>query len=142
MVQYIARRLLRTFSVLVGLSVIVFLLLKVSGDPATVLLPPEATERQAVEMRKAYGLDRPLPVQYWRFFTRAIRGDFGDSWQYRIPATRLVVEAMPATMQLAACALAIALLVGVPLGIIAAIRERSWIDMLCVTFGVVGRAMP
>ena len=95
-----------------------------------------------IVMRKALGLDQPVHIQYFKFLSRAIRGDFGNSWQYGLPALKLVMEHFPATFQLALCAIAIAIAVGIPLGIFAAVREGGAVDMLSLTLGVVGRGMP
>jgi ABC-type dipeptide/oligopeptide/nickel transport system permease component len=127
---------------MLGLTVAIFLILQISGDPAAILLPPQHTEQQAVELRRGLGLDRPLPVQYWLFLSNAVRGDFGNSWQYRLPATELVIERIPATVQLSAAALAIALVIGIPLGMVAATRERSLLDTFSVGLGVLGQAAP
>lgn len=142
MQAYIIKRILRTFIVMFGLSVAVFALLSISGDPATIMLPPDATMSDVIVMRKALGLDQPVHIQYFKFLSRAIRGDFGNSWQYGLPALKLVMEHFPATFQLALCALTIAMAVGIPLGIFAAVREGGAVDMLSLTLGVVGRGMP
>ena len=87
-------------------------------------------------------MNQPLYIQYLKFLSRALRGDFGNSWQYGLPALSLVLEFFPATFQLALAALIFALIVGIPLGVVSAIREGSLVDGLSLSLGVVGRAMP
>ena len=140
--DYVIKRVLRSILVLFGLSVAVFVLLSLAGDPATIMLPPEAPMSEVIALRKALGFDQPLHVQYWKFLSRAVRGEFGNSWHYGLPSLPLVLEFFPATFQLALTALLFALVVGIPLGIISAIREGSLIDGLSLSVGVVGRAMP
>lgn len=140
--DYVVKRVLRSFLVLFGLSLGVFALLSISGDPATIMLPPEAPMSEVISLRKALGFDQPLHIQYLKFLSRAVQGDFGNSWQYGLPAINLVLEFFPATFQLALAALIFALVVGIPLGVISAIREGSLVDALGLSLGVVGRAMP
>ena len=142
MLSYIGKRLLRGLVVMFAVSVVVFGLLSVSGDPATIMLPPEASEQQVIDLRRAYGLDQPLHIQYGKYLSHAIRGDFGTSWTYRIPAGKLVLEHFPNTLQLAVMALLIAIVVGIPVGILSATREGSIVDMLGLGLGIVGRSMP
>jgi len=128
--------------VLFGVSIVIFGLLSVSGDPATIMLPPTASQSEVVDLRRSYGLDEPLHIQYGKFLSRAIRGDFGTSWMYRIPAGKLVLEHFPNTLQLALTALLIAVVIGIPVGIISATREGSIVDVLGLGVGIVGRSMP
>jgi len=142
MLSYIIKRLLRGLVVLFGVSIVIFGLLSVSGDPATIMLPPTASQSEVVDLRRSYGLDEPLHIQYGKFLSRAIRGDFGTSWMYRIPAGKLVLEHFPNTLQLALTALLIAVVIGIPVGIISATREGSIVDVLGLGVGIVGRSMP
>ena len=142
MLIYIIKRLLRGLVVLFGVSIVIFGLLSVSGDPATIMLPPTASQSEVVDLRRSYGLDEPLHIQYGKFLSRAIRGDFGTSWMYRIPAGKLVLEHFPNTLQLALTALLIAVVIGIPVGIISATREGSIVDVLGLGVGIVGRSMP
>ena len=140
--DYVVKRVLRSFLVLFGLSLAVFALLSISGDPATIMLPPEAPMSEVESLRKALGFDQPLHIQYRKFLSRALRGEFGNSWQYGLPAINLVLEFFPATFQLALAALLFALVVGIPLGVVSAIREGTLVNALGLSLGVVGRAMP
>jgi peptide/nickel transport system permease protein len=140
--KYILRRALHGVLVLFGVSVIVFLLMHLSGDPAAVLLPLDTHPEQIAEFRHAMGFDRPLPVQYLYFLSRAARGDFGYSYHYKAPALPIVLERMPATIKLAACALAISLLVSIPAGILSALKKGSLFDMLVRAFVLLGQAAP
>jgi peptide/nickel transport system permease protein len=117
---YIVKRLLHGLLVLVGISVVVFGLTWLTGDPASVLMPINTPPEQVANFRHQMGLDQPLPVQYAAFVQRAVRGDFGNSFRHRTPALPLVLERMPVTLRLMGAALTFAILVAVPLGIIAA----------------------
>ncbi len=125
-----------------GVSVIAFALTHLSGDPAALLLPPSATLDDIAIYRHAQGLDRPLPVQYADFLGHAVRGDFGTSIRLGEPALALVVGRLPATLELSAAALAIALVVSVPLGIAAAVRRGSALDQISLLLSLLGQAFP
>lgn len=140
--QYLLRRLLRTIVVLWGVSTFVFGVTRLSGDPITLLLPPDTPTAEVNRVRAQYGLDRSLPVQYGVFLRRAIAGDFGTSIRQREPALRLAVDRLPATLHLAVLSFLFAVIVGVPLGIIAGIRPRSLFDNVTMTFALVGQAVP
>ena len=139
---YLARRLLRTIVVLWGISTIVFVVTRLSGDPISLILPAEATPAEVDRVRSQFGLNEPLPVQYGVFLRRAVVGDFGQSIRQRQPAMRLALDRMPATLQLAASSFLFAVVVGVPLGLIAGVRPRSLWDNVTMTFAVVGQAVP
>lgn len=140
--RYLVRRLLQMIPVVFGVSLIVFFIIRLKGDPVLQLVPEYYTEAQIQEVRRAYGLDKPVFVQYIEFLGRAIRGDFGRSFQNRQPAWDLVMAALPRTVQLTAAALIIGIVVSVPLGIIAAIRRNSPIDLLVTFLAMVGRTLP
>jgi ABC-type dipeptide/oligopeptide/nickel transport system permease component len=108
--SYLLRRLWQSLLVLFGVSVVVFLILHLTGDPAALLLPPDATAEDIAKFRTAMGFDDPVAVQYLRFLKGAVRGDFGESLRHGEPAMALVVERLPATFQLAGAGLLIALL--------------------------------
>src|SRR5712691_644640 len=112
-----------------------FALLHVVGDPV-LLLPPNAGKEEFERYRKLLGLDQPLPVQYWKFATGAVRGDFGRSWYADTPAFRLVVERMPPTLYLTLAGLGVGLLIALPLGILAALKRHSLLDTLCTMVAV------
>ncbi|MBM3959844.1 MAG: ABC transporter permease [SAR202 cluster bacterium] len=148
MTSYIARRLLQGALVVVGVITIVFFLVRVSGDPATyfVSLDPDKTpadiQLELVEIRKSLGLDRPVIIQYFLFVQVAIRGDFGNSFRYHIPATRVVLERVPLSLKLGGAAAVIGVGVGLPLGIAAALKRGSMIDSVSTTIAVLGLTVP
>jgi len=122
--------------------VIVFLLMHIGGDPVAVLLPLDAPPEQVKAFRHEMGFDRPLPVQYVYFLSRAVRGDFGYSYHYRTDALTIVLERMPATLRLTAAAMVIALAVAIPAGVFAALRQGSVLDMVVRVSVLLGQAVP
>ena len=139
---YLVERLCDTVLTCVGISLVVFAFLHLAGDPAKVLLPPEASNQAVAELRRSLGLDDPFLVQYARFLGRAVRGDFGDSFIIRDRALGILLERAPATIELAVAGLVLGLILAVPLGILAAYRPRTWIDHLASVVSVVGQAVP
>jgi peptide/nickel transport system permease protein len=142
MFAYVLRRLGQSLLVLLGVSVIVFGLLHLAGDPTRLLLPLEAREEDVRQLRALLGLDDPLWVQYLRFLSRAVRGDFGVSFKHQVPALTLIFQTLPATLELTAAGLGLALVVAVPAGIVAALRRNSLIDAVCSVGVLLGQAMP
>ncbi|MCC7368705.1 MAG: ABC transporter permease [Chloroflexi bacterium] len=143
MSRIIAQRLIQACFVVVGASLVVFMLLHYTGgDIVLTMLPDWATEEQRADYRRKLGLDLPLPVQYLNWLGAAAGGDFGMSFRNDMPAMDLVVERFPATMQLAATALLVALVVAFPLGILAAVRRGSWWDRACMGLALVGQSIP
>ncbi len=139
---YLIRRLLQSILVLVGVSVVVFVVTRAIGDPARMMLPLEATEEQVEAFRDAMGFNDPLWVQFWNWAKDAARGDFGDSLWQRTPAMTLVLERMPATLLLCFTAITLAVLASLPLGTLAALRPRSWLDKVTTSFSLVGVCIP
>jgi peptide/nickel transport system permease protein len=139
---YAARRTLQIIPVIFLVSLIVFFVIRIKGDPVLMLVPEWYTEEQVQEVRKAYGFDKPIHVQYLEFISRAFRGDFGRSFRNRQPAWDLVKEALPRTAELALAALIIGIIVSLPLGIISALRRNSLPDLFVTTLSVGGRSMP
>ncbi len=139
---YILKRLFHSIFVLVGISLVVFIILHLTGDPAALLMPMDATPEQVAQFRKEMGFEDPLIVQYWRFFKGTLRGDFGQSFRHSQPALDLVMERMPATIQLTAAAMVIALVVAIPVGIISAIRRNSLLDHIGMTGALLGQSTP
>ncbi len=117
-------------------------MVRLTGDPAVVMLPQEASAADVAAFRSAMGFDRPLSLQFWEFLRRAVVGDFGKSLHYRISAWTLIMERLPATLELAAAALAFAVVVAVPLGILAATRPGSLWDGVAQTVALLGQAVP
>ena len=139
---YILKRLFHSIFVLVGISVVVFAILHLTGDPAALLMPMDATPEQVAQFRKEMGFTDSLPIQYWRFFKGTLRGDFGNSFRHSQPALGLVLERMPATIQLTFAALIIALMIAIPAGIVSAIRRNSILDHIGMTAALLGQSMP
>lgn len=142
MTQFITRRLLQSVAVVMGVSVVTFLITFVTGDPAILLLPPDATAEQVQALRQRLGLDQPVHVQYWRFVSRAIVGDFGASLRQHQPAMGLVLERIPATLKLSVSALLFSVIVAIPAGVVAATRRDSVYDSLTMVGVLLGQSMP
>ena len=140
--HYIARQLVQLLVVILGISILAFAILHVLGDPVLLLLPQNAGKEEFERYRHLLGLDRPLYVQYGKFLSKAVVGDFGKSWYADTPAFRLVLERMPPTIYLTFAGLFVALLISLPLGILAALKRHSWVDNLCTTIAVAGQAVP
>ena len=142
MFVYFIKRSLVALLVAITVSIVSFLLLHLSGDLAQSLAGPSASAADVAQVRKAYGLDRPIAIQYLDWAGKAIRGDFGDSFFLKQPVFPIIAERLPVTMTLGISALVIALFVSIPLGIAAALRPNSWIDRLALTVSVFGQALP
>lgn len=139
---YIIRRAIQSIFVLLGVSVFVFGLLQVSGDPVALMLPPDATEADRAAFRHQLGFDRPLHIQYLSYMQGVIQGDFGTSIRGGQPALTLVLERFPATIELALAAMALAVVVAFPIGIIAAIYRGSLIDRGVMAVALFGQSIP
>ena len=139
---YLLARLGQSAVAVACVLVLSFFMVRLTGDPAVVMLPQEATAADVAAFRQAMGFDRPLAVQFWEFLRQAAIGDFGKSLQYRTSARVLIVERLPATMELASASLAFAVAVAVPLGILAAARRGSVWDWLAQSFALLGQALP
>jgi peptide/nickel transport system permease protein len=140
-VTYLVHRLFQGVLVLFGISVVVFSLTWLTGDPASVLLPINTPPDQVANFRHQLGLDQPPPVQYIAFLGRAIHGDFGTSFRHRAPALGLVAERLPVTLRLMAAALGFAILVALPLGTLAAAFHRKPPDLLARFLALLGQSM-
>ena len=142
MPAFLIRRLLQSIAVLVAMSVIVFAGVYVIGDPVLVMISPEATQADIAATRVALGLDQPLWVQYGRFVGAALTGDLGRSYAYSTPAIGLILERMPATMELAVTAMAIAIAIGIPLGLWAGLRPDSIAGRTIMGGSILGFSLP
>jgi peptide/nickel transport system permease protein len=141
--RYIVRRLLLTVPVLLGVATLVFALIHlVPGDPAEAMLGESASAADLDELRTRLGLDAPLLVQYRDFLTGLVRGDLGTSFRYGTPVAGEIRQRMGPTMTLALVAMAVAILIAVPLGVIAALFRGTWIDHAAMTVSLAGIAMP
>jgi peptide/nickel transport system permease protein len=142
MIGYLATRVLYSVAVVFGVSVAVFFLIRVGGDPAALFLPPEASLQDIQRFRHLMGFDRPLIVQFFEFLGRALQGDFGKSLRYDQPAMQLLLARVPATLQLAGVALAMSLVVAVPLAILAAVYRGSLVDRIGLLVSLIGQSFP
>lgn len=143
MLNYLFRRLLQMIPSILGITLIVFVLLRLSGDPARLMLPEDATDQQVETLRQAMGLNQPVLVQYVKYLGQMLSGNFGESIRYTDQSVlQIVLERLPATLELALAALAVAVLISLPVGILAAVRRNSLADRLASTLAVLGRAMP
>jgi ABC-type dipeptide/oligopeptide/nickel transport system permease component len=139
---YVARRLLQSLLVLLGVSFVVFIILHLTGDPALVLLSPDATVEDVERFREVMGFNDPVLLQYTRFLRGALAGDFGLSVRHGEPAFGLVLERLPATFELTGAALVIALGLAIPAGIASAVRRNSLLDYVATVAALGGQSMP
>jgi len=143
MIGFLARRLLSTVPVLLVVAVLVFLVLRLTpGDPAAVLAGDAATTEQIAQIRANLGLDRSIPEQFVIWFGRLLQGDLGQSYYYKLPVTELIAQRMEPTLSLALITITLAVLVAVPLGVLAAWRFGSWLDRGVMAFSVAGFSVP
>lgn len=142
MTAYILRRLLHLVVVVVGVVTVTFLVLRLSGDPAALLAGDNASAEDVERIRDSLGLNDPLHEQYWRYVSGAIQGDFGDSIRFGIPAGQVVLDRIPATIELSLAALAITIAFGVSAGVIAAVKRGSVWDNLTITATLLGQSTP
>lgn len=142
MKTFILRRLAMTVVLLFMVALTVFLLGHLSGDPVRLMVPEDATERDIANLRRELGFDRPLAVQFVDFIGRVVTGNLGTSLRYRTPALALVLERMPATVELSTAAMVVALLVAIPSGIISALRPGSVADAITSNISIIGQALP
>ncbi|WP_294931200.1 ABC transporter permease [uncultured Paracoccus sp.] len=139
---YLFSRFLQTFVTLFVMSVLVFGGLHMVGNPVDVLLSPTATPAERLEVIRSFGLDRPVWEQYWIFLGNALKGELGNSFVFNQPALDLILQRMPATLELAVTALLMALVIGIPLGIHAGLRPNSVLSKSIMTFSILGFSLP
>lgn len=142
MTAFLVRRLIQSVLVLAGVSVFIFGLLQLSGDPTGLLLAPDATAEDHDRLRKELGFDRPVYVQYLSYMRGVVQGDFGESIRSGQPALDLVLERMPATILLAVAAMALAIVIAFPAGVIAAINRGRLIDRVLMSLALIGQSIP
>lgn len=142
MQRYILTRIFYSCISLVLLSVTIFSLVRISGDPVILMAEPGAKEEDLQALRQEFGLDKPIYVQYGVWISKVVQGDFGKSLYYRVPAFELYMSRLPASIELMVVALAIATLLGIPIGIFAAVRVSTWLDSLSNIFANLGLALP
>lgn len=142
MVQYLIKRLIQSVFVLLGITVVVFVVLHLSGDPVQLMVPPSATQAEVEALREKMGFNDPLYQQYYRFLMDMLHGNFGTSYYYNEPAMQIVLARFPATVKLASCAMVIALLLAIPAGIIAAVKRNHKVDAVIRTLALLGQCVP
>lgn len=140
--NYFVRRILQIIPVLFIISFIVFTLVFVAGDPVSLMLPDDAPPEAREELMETMGLNEPFIVQYITYVGNMLQGDFGDSYRFNQPALDIVLDRLPATMELAIFAIVIATIVAIPLGIWSATKQNTSLDLIATGAAVVGKAMP
>ena len=140
--RYILTRLFYASISLVLLSVTIFVMIRITGDPVVLMADPGAKEEDLQALRIELGLDKTYVEQYIVFVSKLIRGDFGKSFMYRVPVFELYLQRLPASMQLAGAALAVSVMLGIPIGIFSAVRVNTWLDSFGTVFANLGLAMP
>jgi len=140
--RYVVGRLLQSLVSMVVVSLVVFTLVRLSGDPIQIMAPPEASQADIERMRAYLGLDRPWAVQYWTFISHAVRGDFGTSVRFRRPAMELIAERYGATLELGGLAVLIVIAVALPVGVYAAVRRGTALDYTARALAALGQAVP
>ncbi|MFM2478643.1 ABC transporter permease [Celerinatantimonas sp. MCCC 1A17872] len=142
MLKYMLRRLCMAVGVALTVSIVCFMLLHLSGDLATAIAGPEATAEQVAKIRVQFGLNQPILVQYFHWLWGALHFNFGNSYYFPDSVSSLISQRLPITMALGGIALAVATFIAIPLGVIAAIKQDTWIDRLALLVAVFGQAMP
>lgn len=142
MQRYILRRVLQSVLALLAISMLVFCMSRMTGDPVMLMLPDDASPEDIAQLRHALGLDRPLPVQYWVFLSRAVQGDFGRSIKGQMPVVDMLKERLPNSLKLGGVALGIAVLLAFPLGVVAAVHKGTALDTMANIVAVLGQSLP
>jgi peptide/nickel transport system permease protein len=142
MFYYTLKRLGLAILVAISVSIIAFGLVRLSGDIATAIAGEAATQADIEAVRDKYGLDRPLPIQYFEWLKNVVRGDLGKSLYFQTPAKDVILDRLPTTLTLGFLSLCFAIVVAIPLGVVAALRPNTWVDRISLTIAVLGQAMP
>ena len=142
MLLYTVKRFGMALLVMLAVSVVTFTLMRLSGDPAAAMAGESATAEDIEYVRKHYGFDRPIPVQFWDWAAKALRGDFGLSIYLKQPVAQIIIDKAPVTMKLGGIALTFALVLSIPLGVLAAMRPNTLTDRSALTIAVIGQAFP
>ncbi len=142
MLRYFLSRLFLSILLLFGVLTLAFFMLRVTGDPASLMMSREATPQEVQAFREAMGFDRPLGIQYWDFIRKAVVGNFGNSLHYSSPALPLVLDRLPATVELASVGLLMALAIGLPLGLAGGFNPGSVFDSIGRFLGLLGQSIP
>lgn len=142
MQRYVLKRVLQSLLTLLVLSVIIFIVCRLTGDPVMLMLPDDASYEDVAQLRTALGLDRPLPVQYWRFLKNALQGDFGRSIKGQVPVLDLIKDRFPNSIKLGLVSLLITVVLAFPLGVMAAVKKGTAVDTLANLIAVLGQSLP
>lgn len=142
MTPYLLRRAGSALATLLMMSLLIFVMLRLVGDPAHLLMPPEASEADRELFRQQLGLSDPVPVQYLRFLLGLVQGDFGNSFHFGVPALSIVLDRLPPSIALTMAAMGFAVLTGVPLGLLSAVYRGGWVERLTGWFVVLGQSAP
>lgn len=142
MITWLARRIIQALMVVLAMTIIVFLGVNVIGDPVEILIPPDADQAERARVIMQLGLDKPLWEQYLTFLSGALHGDFGKSFVFSEPALRVILQAMPATLELAICAVILAILIGIPLGLYAGLKPDSLFARTAMAGSILGFSLP
>jgi peptide/nickel transport system permease protein len=140
--KYLIQNLLKTIPVFILISLIVFVLVRVTGDPVSLLLPETATDAERESLRESLGFNDPLYMQYLHYMSDVVRGDFGVSLRYNTDALAIILERLPATLELAIASMIVAILIAIPLGILSAMKRNTFLDLFITGGAVLGKAMP
>ncbi len=140
--RYILTRLFYAFISLMLLSVTIFTMVRITGDPVILMADPGAKEEDLQALRVELGLDRTYIEQYFVFLSKIVRGDFGKSFMYHVPVFELYLQRLPASIQLAGAAMIVSVILGIPIGIFSAVRVNTWLDSFGNIFANLGLAMP
>lgn len=142
MIAFILRRLMQSVGVVAVMSLIVFFGVHIVGDPVYLLINPQADQEDIEAAIRALGLDRPIWEQYWHFLTGALQGDLGRSFVFGEPALKLILDRMPATLELAIAALLMAIIFGIPVGLYAGLKPQSWVSKTIMAGSILGFSLP
>jgi ABC-type dipeptide/oligopeptide/nickel transport system permease component len=142
MQRYVLRRILQSLLTLLVLSMIIFVVCRLTGDPVVLMLPDDASHEEIAQLRTALGLDRPLPVQYWRFLRNAVLGDFGRSIKGQVPVLDLIKDRFPHSIRLGLASMLITVVLAFPLGVMAAVKKGTAVDTLANLVAVLGQSLP
>ena len=142
MIAWLSRRILQALFVVLAMTVIVFIGVNVIGNPVEILVPPDADQAERLRVIAQLGLDKPLWVQYLSFLSGALHGDFGKSFVFSEPALQVILQRMPATLELAICALLLAIVIGIPLGLYAGLKPNSILAKAAMAGSILGFSLP
>ncbi|MBV6393008.1 MAG: Dipeptide transport system permease protein DppB [Anaerolineales bacterium] len=143
MITYILRRIILSVPVLIGILFVTFSLARlIPSDPCRAMLGEKATDEVCDDFLRRHGLDKPIPVQFVVYMKEILQGDFGRSFRFSLPVTEILMQRLPITVELAIAALLISMLVGIPLGILSAVKHNSWVDVLTMLWANIGVSMP